>query len=100
MSDEHRADVTGFAGSTVIRTPVLDELARTGVVFENAYTPSPICIPGRQSIMAGQFPRTTGCEKFGQDLPPEYMTYPRRFAQYGYSTVVSGKLHLTGKDQM
>lgn len=100
MSDEHRADVTGFEGDDVVRTPVLDELARTGVTFTNAYTPSPICIPGRQSIMSGQFPRTTGCEKFGEDLPPGYMTYARRFAQYGYTTAVSGKLHHNGIDQM
>lgn len=100
MSDEHRADVTGFAGNSVIRTPHLDHLAQTGIVFRNAYTPSPICIPGRQSMMAGQFPRTTGCEKFGQDLPPGHMTFSRRLSQYGYQTVVSGKLHHLGKDQM
>ncbi len=29
MSDEHRADVTGYEGNPVVRTPVLDELART-----------------------------------------------------------------------
>lgn len=99
MSDEHRADVTGYAGNDIVRTPILDELARTGVVFNNAYTPSPICIPGRQSVMAGQFPKTTGCERFGEDLSPGYMTYARRFAQYGYNTAVSGKLHHTGPDQ-
>ena len=48
MSDEHRADVTGFGGNRVVRTPVLDELAESGIVFRNAYTPSPICIPCRQ----------------------------------------------------
>ncbi|MBT7301920.1 MAG: sulfatase-like hydrolase/transferase, partial [Victivallales bacterium] len=50
MSDQHRADVTGYEGNTAIRTPVLDELARTGVSFRNAYTPSPICVPGRQCL--------------------------------------------------
>jgi len=100
MSDEHRADVTGYEGNTVIRTPVLDELARTGVVFRNAYTPSPICVPGRQAILSGQFPRSCGCERFGEDLAPGYMTYPRRLAEFGYETAVSGKLHLTGTDQM
>ncbi len=54
MSDEHRADVTGYAGNTVIRTPVLDELSRGSVVFRNANTPSPICIPGCQCLMAVQ----------------------------------------------
>lgn len=100
MSDEHRADVTGYAGDAVVRTPVLDELARTGVVFRNAYTPSPICIPGRQALMSGQFPRTCGCESFGQDLPPGHMTFARRFSQYAYHTVAAGKLHHTGTDQL
>ncbi|NHN32502.1 sulfatase-like hydrolase/transferase [Paenibacillus agricola] len=100
MSDEHRADVTGYEGNSVIRTPVLDELARTGVVFRNAYTPSPICVPGRQAIMSGQFPRHCGCERFGEDLTPGYMTYSRRLAEFGYETAVSGKLHHTGTDQM
>lgn len=100
MSDEHRADITGYEGNDIVRTPVLDELAKTGVTFTNAYTPSPICIPGRQSIMSGQFPRTTGCENYGEDLSPGYMTYARRFAQYGYTTAVSGKLHHNGPDQL
>lgn len=100
MSDEHRADVTGYEGNTVIRTPVLDELANSGVIFTSAYTPSPICIPGRQAMMSGKFPRHCGCERFGEDLPPQSMTFSRRLAQIGYETVVSGKLHHTGLDQM
>ena len=100
MSDEHRADVTGFAGNAVIRTPVLDELARSGVVFRNAYTPAPVCVPGRQAIMAGQFPRNCACEWFGEDLSPGYMTFARRFAQAGYNTTACGRLHHMGADQM
>lgn len=100
MSDEHRADVTGYEGDAVVRTPVLDELARTGVVFRNAYTASPICIPGRQSLMSGQLPRTCGCQRYGEDLPPGHMTFARRFAQYAYRTVACGKLHHMGTDQM
>ena len=53
MSDEHRPDVTGYEGDKAVRTPVLDALAETGVVFRNAYTPSPICVPGRQCLMVG-----------------------------------------------
>lgn len=100
MSDEHRADVSGYEGNTVIRTPVLDELARTGVAFRNAYTPSPICIPGRQAMMSGQLPLTSGCRRYGQDLTPGYMTFAQRLSQYGYATVCAGKLHHVGRDQM
>lgn len=100
MSDEHRADVTGYEGNHIIRTPVLDELARTGVAFRNAYTPSPICIPGRQAMMSGQFPTNCNCLRFGEDLAPGYMTFARRLAQYAYETVACGKLHHLGSDQM
>lgn len=100
MSDEHRADVAGFAGDRVVRTPVLDELARTGVVFTNAYTPSPICVPGRQCLMAGKLPRALGCESWGQDLPPDAMTFAKRFSQEAWATVCCGKLHHVGRDQM
>ena len=100
MSDQHRADVAGFQGDSVVRTPVLDELARTGAVFNNAYTPAPICIPARQSMAAGQLPRTCGCEVFGEDLAPGHMTFARRLSQYGYATVACGKLHHLGVDQM
>jgi choline-sulfatase len=99
MSDEHRADVAGFAGNSVVRTPVLDRLAATGTVFRNAYTPSPICVPGRMCLMSGQLPRTCGCEG-PVDLAPNSRTFAREFARYAYHTVCSGKLHHLGTDQM
>lgn len=100
VSDEHRADVLGYAGNEVIRTPHLDRLAKEGVIFNNAYCPSPICIPCRQSFAAGQFPRTCGVERFGEDLEPGYLTFARHFSKYAYETVAAGKLHHTGPDQM
>ena len=99
MSDQHRADVAGYAGNTVIRTPVLDRLAQTGIVFRNAYTPSPVCIPARQCMMAGQLPKTCHCEGW-IDLEPGYHTFSREFSRYAYNTVCSGKLHHIGPDQM
>lgn len=99
MSDEHRADVAGFAGDSVARTPTLDWLAEGGVVFDNAYTPSPICVPARQCMMAGQYPRTCGCEGW-MALPERYRTYAAQFGRYGYRTVGFGKMHLVGRDQL
>ena len=100
MSDEHRADFTGYEGNSVVKTPVLDELARTGVVFDNAYAASPICVPSRQCMMAGQLPKTCGCDGAWMDLAPGYHTFARRFGQYSYNAVCSGKLHHIGTDQM
>jgi choline-sulfatase len=99
MTDEHRADVTGFEGNNVVRTPTLDKLAYSGVVFKNAYTPSPVCVPARQCLMSGQLPKTCGCEGW-MDLKPGHMTFARLFSQYAYETVCFGKLHHQGPDQM
>ncbi len=100
MTDEHRFDVAGFAGNRVIRTPNLDKLAEDAVVFTNAYTPSPICVPGRQCMMAGMYPRHCGCQVYGEDLLPGAMTFARQFSQHGYATTACGKLHHMGTDQM
>lgn len=99
MSDEHRADVTGYEGNPVIRTPNLDRLAKAGVVFHNAYTPSPVCVPARQCMMAGQLPKTCKCEGW-IDLEPGYQTFSREFSRYAYNTACSGKLHHLTQDQM
>ncbi len=99
MSDQHRADITGYEGNTVIRTPTLDRLASTGVVFRHAYTPSPICVPARQCMMAGQLPKTCQCEGW-IDLNPGYRTFAREFSRYAYNTVCAGKLHHLTQDQM
>lgn len=100
MSDQHRYDTAGFAGDTVVRTPRLDALARDAAVFTNAYTPSPVCIPARQCMMAGKYPAACGCLRYGDDLPPGTETFARAFSRHAYHTVVAGKLHHFGLDQM
>jgi len=54
MSDEHQARAMGCAGHGFVRTPHLDALARRGLRFTDAYTPSPICVPARASFATGQ----------------------------------------------
>lgn len=100
MSDEHRPDVAGFAGNQIVRTPNLDALSKDAAIFTNAYTPSPVCIPARQSIASGNYPRRCGCEVYGEDLAPGTMTFSRQFSRHGYETAAFGKLHHLGTDQM
>ena len=99
MSDEHRASVAGFEGDPVVRTPVLDELARTGTVFSNCYTPSPITVPTMVCLNAGQLPKTCHCEGW-IDLEPGHTTFARVFAQHAYQTVACGRLMHQGYDVM
>jgi choline-sulfatase len=100
MSDQHRADFTGYEGHSCVRTPTLDCLAAEGSCFTSAYCPSPVCVPGRQCLSAGQLPWTCGAVSYGDDLPPFSMTFPRQLSRYGYVTACAGKLHHMGSDQM
>jgi choline-sulfatase len=99
MNDEHRPDVAGFAGDDVVRTPTLDHLAETGTVFENAYTPAPVCVPARHSMRTGQLPKTW--DRFGFEAfeDPEYRTLPLQFGRHGYMTAGGGKEHYFGWNQ-
>ncbi|MBX2880455.1 MAG: sulfatase-like hydrolase/transferase [Granulosicoccus sp.] len=54
MSDEHQARALGCADHAWIKTPHLDTLAERGTRFENAYTPSPICVPARAAFATGR----------------------------------------------
>ena len=46
-------------GNPVTQTPTIDRLARTGVVFDAAYSNSPLCTPARYCMMTGQLPSAT-----------------------------------------
>ena len=100
MADEFRFDAAGFMGNPVAHTPNLDALARDAVVFDNAYTPAPVCIPARQCLATGRYPLHIDCEEFGEDIAPNSPTFARWFSDHGYYTVACGKLHHRGPDQM
>ena len=53
MTDQQRFDALSRAGNTEMEPPHLDQLAREGAYFVNAYTPSPICVPARAAILTG-----------------------------------------------
>ena len=47
-------------GDSSAKTPNLDELAKDGIVYQNCYTPSPVCAPSRSSLITGMYPTTLG----------------------------------------
>ena len=100
MADEFRHDAASFGARPIADTPRLDELSRGAAIFENAYTPAPVCVPARQCFATGKYPRRCGCVRFGDDLAPGAMTFAKWFAEHGFYTVCCGKLHHRGSDQM
>ncbi len=50
LTDDQRWDALGYAGNRIIHTPHLDQLAREGVYFKNAFVTTPICAASRASL--------------------------------------------------
>ena len=81
-------------------TPHLDGLAKQGVVFENAYSNSPLCCPARASKFSGRLPSTHEVWGNGAEFRAEIPTMMHFLRSAGYRTVVSGKCHFIGPDQL
>ncbi len=93
MTDEQRTDSLGCYGSPWAVSPHLDAFAREGVVFRNALTGSPLCTPGRCSLLTGQYPAETGVwTNHGKPSGP-LPHLPHVMAQAGYRTASFGKQH-------
>lgn len=85
----------GRAGHPVIQTPTLDQLALNGVLFTNAYSECPVCIPARRTLMTGTLPRTHGDRVYHPGFPmPTRTTLAQAFRNAGYQAQAVGKLHV------
>jgi choline-sulfatase len=100
MSDQLIAALTGAYGHPLAHTPNLDRLAERGVRFDAAYTPFPLCAPGRACIATGRHASEIGAWDNGALLAADHPTYAHYLANAGYDTVASGKLHYVGPDQL
>lgn len=61
MSDEHRADILGYAGNPVIRTPNLDRLAKDGGGIQQCVYTIANLHPRSASNYVGSFPQALWC---------------------------------------
>lgn len=98
------ADDLGYAdlgcfGSTTIRTPNIDSLAREGIKLKNFHVPQAVCSASRVALLSGCYPNRVGILgalgpnskngiKDAENLLPEYLK------KLGYSTAIFGKWHL------
>lgn len=101
MADQMAAPMQKFNDpNSVIKTPHLDELARTGVNFASAYCNSPLCAPSRFTMCSGQLPSKIGGYDNASILGPEVPTYAHYLRREGYETALAGKMHFIGPDQL
>jgi choline-sulfatase len=83
-----------------LHAPHLRRLAVRSARFAATYTGSPLCAPARASFMSGQLPHRTrvydNAAEFTSDIP----CFTHHLRRAGYRTVLSGKMHFVGPDQM
>ena len=100
MTDQWAGDMTSWAGHPAVRTPHLDRLAANGVIFDSAYCASPLCAPSRASFMTGLLPSHHGVYDNAAELPASTPTFAHLLRASGYRTVLCGKMHFVGTDQL
>lgn len=94
MGDDHGWDEVGYNGHPFVKTPVLDEMASSGLRFERFYSGHPTCSPTRGSFLTGRHPNRYGTFTPGWSLRPEEITIAHTLKEAGYTTGHFGKWHV------
>jgi choline-sulfatase len=100
LADQLSASALPSYGNRVVRAPRLERLGDEGIVFERALCASPLCVPSRASLMTGLLPSRTGAIDNAGELPAGIPTFAHRLRLLGYRTVLAGKMHFIGPDQL
>lgn len=81
-----RADRLGFLGSRPRSTPHLDEIARQSLIFERAFSQSPLTVVSHATILTGTFPQVHRISEVGAQLPDSIPFLPAILRAQGYRT--------------
>lgn len=84
--DTVRADHLHCYGNDKIKTPVIDSLARNGVLFEKAVAQTPLTEPSHASIFTGTNPNVHGVRDNGFSLQPSSTTLATILRNHGWNT--------------
>ncbi|MFO7691449.1 MAG: sulfatase-like hydrolase/transferase [Vicinamibacterales bacterium] len=85
--DTLRADHISAYGSTLVKTPAIDRLAREGTMFGQAMSSAPLTLPAHASMFTGLFPPEHGVrDNGGFFLSPEQTTLAEMLKENGFAT--------------
>lgn len=103
FNDDHAQWAMGAYGNQELRTPTLDYLADSGVLMENAFTPTPVCSPARACFLTGRLASQHGVHDYlafsDEEASSRWWlkdetTLAERLSSAGYETAMCGKWHL------
>jgi len=100
MADQLSALALGCYHNADVKSPHIDRLAAEGVLFDSAYSSSPLCTPARYAFMTGQNISACGGYDNAAYMPATMPTFAHYLRLMGYRTCLSGKMHFVGPDQL
>ena len=100
MADQLAVPFLPIYGHMVVRAPHIERLAANGVVFDSAYCNFPICAPSRFSMLSGRLPHAIDAWDNGAEFPASIPTMAHYLRWLGYRTILCGKMHFVGPDQL
>ncbi|MEK9673872.1 MAG: choline-sulfatase [Rhodospirillaceae bacterium] len=98
--DQMTAGALPFMGHPLVKAPHMAKLAAEGVVFERGYTNFPLCVPSRMSMLTGRYASKIYQWDNAIELPAAVPTLAHYLRNAGYHTVLCGKMHFIGPDQL
>ncbi len=60
VAEDQSPEFFPIYGDSTVKLPIIESLAKDAMVFNNAYTPAPVCAPARSAIITGLYPTTLG----------------------------------------
>ena len=102
FTDDHAPHAIGAYNGwlkSVNPTPVIDKLAREGMLFEKSFCSNSICGPSRAVILSGKHSHKNGFMNNGNSFDWNQQIFPKILRKNGYQTALYGKSHLKGKPQ-
>jgi arylsulfatase A-like enzyme len=92
IADDYGLLDSSVYGSTDVKTPSMDRLARAGLTFDRAFVASPSCAPSRAALLTGLMPARNGAEANHTRPRPDIRTLPAYLQALGYEVVAFGKV--------
>jgi arylsulfatase A-like enzyme len=94
MGDDHGWEETGYHGHPHVKTPILDEMAASGLRLDRFYSAHSSCSPTRASFLTGRHPNRMGTFAPGWSFRPEEITTAHLLTKAGYFCGHFGKWHV------